>query len=151
MPNMDTFTMITTGYLAWLDGRARQAGLQRTLSNAFFKKVDDSGLHIVAHNHLLDPDTVRCTLLVKWKGQVQPVHATLDMSYPDFRELPRFTYDIHGEVTIAPRKKLSRRERKQWEAIANAINSEWEAPVAEDALSFDEVEAAGLDGTLRTM
>jgi len=128
---MDTFTLITSGYLGWLNGRAKQSGLQRTLSNAFIAKVSDSGLHVVAHNFLLDPDTVRCTILVVFKDQVQPAHATLDMSYLDFRELPRFTYDIHGEVILAPRKKLSRREARQWQAIADAVNTEWRESVTQ--------------------
>ena len=123
MPSMDTFTLITTDCLFWLNRRAKDARYGRTLSQAFSHKVKPTGLHTVIHNHLVDVDVVRCVVLVSIDGAQVPVHATLDVSYPDFFTLPRFTHDECGKVILCPRKKLTRRQRHQWATIADWVNT----------------------------
>jgi len=128
MSYMDTFTMIDTAQLNFLNAHSRLHGRERTMSDALMRRVDADGLHVVSGNHILpDAVTVRCLILIKLNDKVQPTVGTLDIHIDDFQTLPRFAYESDGSIVSVVNPNWNRRTVKQARAMADQINESWAA------------------------
>jgi hypothetical protein len=123
MPAMESYVALNSYTLLDLNRAAISSKYNRSLSTKFIENIDPDGVHIITFTFIHNDDHVRAMLMIKVKGRIEPVHATLDMSIKNYMSLPRFAYNDAGEI---------------YNVKTNEV------------LSFDEVEAQGKDGTLRT-
>lgn len=90
---MPSNKVLDTYMLTMLNRRSTNKAYNRTLSTEQLNTLDPDGWHVIDgtpldHN---DGEHLRCSVLLKIKGEEKPVFAILDIAYADYAVIPIYT------------------------------------------------------------
>jgi len=86
---MSTVKTLDTDTLARLNRKAIRLKLNRAFDwKRLGPAIDPDGTHVIAWSMIHNDDHLRTYILLKMKGQDEPVNGFLDMTFEDYGKLP---------------------------------------------------------------